>query len=270
MVVVLCILLMTSLGTLGAVVALTLWIRRRLRDIAEQTTVTGHWIRDVRAWQHLMDYRGSQTYLPWSSYAMGGEALVLVVNEIMRSGPGLVVELGSGISTLELARALRRRGRGHLVTFDHDAAWCELITRRAGEEGLSDLVTVVHAPLEDLELAGQNYRWYSPAAVERTIQNRPIDILLVDGPPGQTCRRARYPAIPVLGPSIGPGTVVFVDDAERTDEQSIIRDWSDASGRTSLITEGIHSIAAMRDPAAPPAAPSVLNFSLRKSAEGRR
>lgn len=264
------ILVVSSLGTLAAFTAFALWIRRRLRHLTDQATTTGHWIRDVRAWQHLQDCRACGTYLPWSAYAMGGEAVVLVVNEIMRTGPKLVVELGSGISTLELARALRRCGTGHLVTFDHDAGWCELITRRVGEEGLSDLVTVTHAPLEDLELAGQRYRWYSRDAIERAIQSRPIDILLVDGPPGQTCRRARYPAIPVLGASISPSTVIFVDDAERADEQSIIRDWSGDSGRAALVTEGIHSIAAMRRLAAAPGASSALHLGPTDRGDGRR
>src|SRR5918996_5115138 len=63
--------------------------------------------------------------LPWSDWAMRPSAIALLVEEMER-GRGSVVELGSGVSTIVLARAARELG-AQLVSIDHDPGWANEI-----------------------------------------------------------------------------------------------------------------------------------------------
>ena len=96
----------------------------------------------------------SLTYLPWSASAMRPSGVVAVLNEILVHQRRSVVELGSGVSTFYIGRLLRQRG-GHLWTVEHDERWAKLLGRELANEGLGDVVTVVHAPRRPLRPAGR-------------------------------------------------------------------------------------------------------------------
>lgn len=57
-----------------------------------------------------------------------------------------------------------------------------------------------------------------------------VDVLIVDGPPGLTGDWARYPAYPLLREKLRPGAIVLIDDAQRTDERSIVEAWLELGG----------------------------------------
>jgi hypothetical protein len=50
-------------------------------------------------------------------------------------------------------------------------------------------------------------------------------MLVIDGPPGGTGPRARYPAGPLLFPRLTSGAAVFLDDAQRKDERETVSQW---------------------------------------------
>src|SRR5829696_2386183 len=60
----------------------------------------------------------------------------------------VIVELGSGVSTVFLARLLRNEG-GHLYTVEDDEAWAAHVARWLEQEGTTDRVTLIRAPVED-------------------------------------------------------------------------------------------------------------------------
>ena len=79
-------------------------------------------------------------------------------------------------------------------------------------------------------LAGgsQWFQWYEVDAFRDLNE---IDLLLVDGPPGSLGETARYPALHVLESRLAPNAVVILDDADRPDEQGIVRRWiTDVAG----------------------------------------
>jgi len=67
----------------------------------------------------LLDAGGS---LPWGTRAMRPAGLVVVCNEVVRGDRTRIVECGSGVSTVVLARLLRERGAGSFVAVEHDGA----------------------------------------------------------------------------------------------------------------------------------------------------
>jgi hypothetical protein len=137
------------------------------------------------------------------------------------AGPRVIVECGSGASTVVLARACERNGRGHVWSLEHLPDMAERTRAWLAEQGLADYATVIDAPLVPQALAGHAGVWYSTDE----LPDLPIDMLVVDGPPGSSGRLARYPAGPRLFPRLSMHGSVFVDDFHRPDERAIVARW---------------------------------------------
>jgi predicted O-methyltransferase YrrM len=145
----------------------------------------------------------------------------LLVSEVSKHRPACVVELGSGLSTLILGYALEA-WNGHLWSIEHEAGYARQTQLAVVQHELDKRVTVVHAPLEPWAVSGRPWygrRWLADVP--------PIDLVVVDGPPGTLCPLARYPALSVLAPHLAPGAVIVVDDAAREDERAMVRRWVD-------------------------------------------
>ena len=139
--------------------------------------------------------------------------------------PGLVVECGSGSSTVILARCLRRLGVGRLVSLEHDPEFARRTQAQLKLHGVEDVVTLVTAPLVERRAPdGRALRWYAPNY--EPALSAPVDVLLVDGPPGSEGPRARYPALPLLASHLAPACAVLLDDTDRQDEREIAQEWA--------------------------------------------
>jgi predicted O-methyltransferase YrrM len=189
-----------------------------------------HHNEDLHAWQILRPLLDAGNYLPWSTGTMRPAALVLVCNEIVHRSRTRIVECGSGVSTVVLARLLRQRGGGaNVVALEHDAEWAALVTDLLRRESLTDIARVVHAPMDG------NPPWYARSALAEMPDD--IDLLVVDGPPayaaGHGCRRA--PALTAFEPRLTPTATVVLDDVNRPGEQEVLASWeAETSWRFSI------------------------------------
>ena len=191
---------------------------------------------DVLAVEAMRPLGGGFT--PWTSFSLRPAALLTVLNEIDFREPRVVVELGSGSSTLYIARLLARHQdcRARLVTIESNDEWARYISALVEREELGRVVDLVQSPLVDW--SDGNFdpeevepafflpdRWYDAAPVLTAIGADEIGLLLVDGPPGGRTL-SRYPAIPVLRDRLAADAVVMLDDANRPAEMEIVRRWS--------------------------------------------
>src|SRR5829696_5660094 len=112
-----------------------------------------------------------------------------VVRHVLLDHPKVVVECGSGGSTMWIGRALRRVGDGRLISLENSADWVAIVAGLLQQEGLSS-VEVRHAAMEPIKVAGHEQPWYSASALADVEE---IDLLLIDEPPGRTSKLARYP-----------------------------------------------------------------------------
>jgi predicted O-methyltransferase YrrM len=160
--------------------------------------------------------------------AFGGTAIEAdtareLVSLILQERPRLVVECGSGLSTLLVGYALERVGKGRILSMEHNADWVNITRNRLEQHGLQPYATVLHAPLEETKLPGRGiWKWYDPKCWEDWNQ---IDLVIVDGPPSWKNHSARYPALPLLWDRLNDGSVIFLDDSARSGEEAIIADW---------------------------------------------
>src|SRR5262249_34784759 len=123
-------------------------------------------------------------------WAASPDLLTTITEVIFREKPGLVLEAGSGVSTLVIAYGLREVGAGKVVALEHDAHYAGRSQRLLAFHGLEDIATIVYAPLQGYEHQEQRWLWYDLAGVPL---EQPIDLLVIDGPPGEVQPLARYP-----------------------------------------------------------------------------
>jgi predicted O-methyltransferase YrrM len=192
-------------------------------------------------------------YLPWGSGAMRPAGLVMVCNDIVLGDRRRVVELGSGLSTVLLARLLAQRGGAFaLVAVEHDAGWARWVREQLEREGIGEHVTVIDAPLTARAVAPDGLLWYDEAALAAGLDGAlgagAIDLLVVDGPPAYAAGQGlgRYPALPALRGRLAPGATVVLDDVERPGEQDVLHRWESETDLVFQRHAGTAGIALAR------------------------
>lgn len=182
--------------------------------------------RDVLSLHHLSPLLGRR-YLPWSRWSLQPSSIVAVINEILMHDLKVVVELGSGVSTIILGKLLQERG-GRLISIENDEKWEELIRGYVRSEKLEDVVDLVSAPLLPWRSDSHgSFLWYDIGRIEAALGDSRIDMLLVDGPPERTGKLARMPAVLALKDHLADNFVIALDDVDRPDETAIIRKWQE-------------------------------------------
>ena len=146
---------------------------------------------------------------------------------VQRERPELILECGSGLSTVILAYGLRDSAHGgKVVALEHLETFARQTTELLEEHELTSFAEVRFAPLSDVALGDETLRWYDPSA----LPGEPIDLVVVDGPPGDTSPQARYPALPLIREQLTPAAVVLLDDYEREEEREVVERWQEVVG----------------------------------------
>lgn len=178
--------------------------------------------REVEALLQL--FQGFTPHAPMPSsggYALNPTDLLGLLHLVRTRRPRLVLELGSGTSTVWMAYAVKEIG-GRLISLDHDAGYAEKTRTQLAAHGLTEVAEVREAPLEPVMVDGRSFPWYASAALDDL---RDVDLLVIDGPPEKTGKDARYPAMRVLEERLADAATVIFDDAHRQDEQAALRKW---------------------------------------------
>ncbi|MGE0179547.1 MAG: class I SAM-dependent methyltransferase [Sphingomonas sp.] len=142
--------------------------------------------------------------------------LTLLVDHILEQKPNLVVEFGTGASTLVISRALQRAGGGRLISFDQHADFIDATRAWLAEFGMTaDLRAVPLRPSP----GGRPGLWYDHGPLPKG-----IDLMLIDGPPWSIHPFTRGAAASLFD-HVSPGGTVMLDDGARPGERVIARRW---------------------------------------------
>lgn len=162
-----------------------------------------------------------------TSWSVAPEFAWWLFQHVTTTRPEKIIELGSGTSTLVIAAALKQLGVGRFLSFEHDHAYLEKTRALLQICDLQDQVELIYAPLKEIQLDGDAYRWYDLPydLINHMIGREGLDLLLVDGPPAATNHHARYPALARLRDYCNESTLVLLDDAGREEEQEILGRW---------------------------------------------
>lgn len=178
--------------------------------------------------------------LPPTRRAAGSPDFLMHLYQTVRTKkPNVVVELGSGVSTVIVAAALRDNGGGRVISLDHLPQYHSQTTSDLAARDLASYGTVKLTPLEKWvppapTSLGKEWQWYG--SPDDLTGGERIDLLIVDGPPqGRGASKfARYPALPHFHDRLADDAIVLLDDASRPEEHKIALKWSREFGFTSV------------------------------------
>lgn len=194
----------------------------RVREHLSKEVVTGY--RQLEAMIDLRALISAVAPLPaLRGWALSPDALRLIMGEVFARRPRLIVECGSGSSSVWLGYGVQRLGTGRVVALEHDERFLSLTRDLLRAHGLDDVVEVRHAPLLPWSGGGGDAQpWYDVRAFADLDK---IGLLLVDGPPATINAAARYPALPALLPKCADDVLIILDDTVRAGESAVSDRW---------------------------------------------
>ncbi len=180
--------------------------------------------RQVEALHNLYAMIDIEHALPASrGWPASPDLLLLLVDLVDRHRPSLVVECGSGLSTLCFALAMRRQGiDGKVIALEHLEPYAEQTRELLRRHGVADLAEVRSAPLEPVVIGDVEVDWYARDAWDRLGD---VGLLFVDGPPKKVSPHSRYPSVPLFVDRLAPGAHVVLDDYRRDKERDTVARW---------------------------------------------
>lgn len=181
--------------------------------------------RQVQALVNLSQMAPMRAGVPaLGGWAASPDFAVEVVDRLLEQRPRLVVEAGSGVSTLLLALAAREHGLDtRIVSLDHDAHYAAQTRELLERHGVADRAEVRWAPLARTHVPGHLTPWYDEAAIADL---HDVGMLVVDGPPTATGPAARYPAVPLLRDRLAARCTIVVDDTTRASDLEVTERWA--------------------------------------------
>lgn len=196
----------------------------------------------------LENYLNGGTLHPSTQqWAVSGELALYLVQLIERNHYDHIIEFGSGTSTVIMASALLRNiskyeSAPRLTSFEHHREYFEKTESDLRQAGLREIVDLEHVPLiEHSTPAGESFLYYG---CDRKIEAIAAQLksgtgarllVLVDGPPGNIGKEARYPALPILAQYLGGHRMdIVIDDYLRPDERAIVGRWTELLDRREM------------------------------------
>mgnify|MGYP001768255739 CR=1 FL=1 len=159
---------------------------------------------------------------PFRGWAVSPDITRILMKYIFDIQPEVMMELGSGVSTIISGYCLKMNGKGKLISMEHDEPYYRDSLNSIRAHGLEDYVDLIYAPLKDYKIDSASYSWYDLTKVN---PDSKIDLLTVDGPPGTIQKESRYPAFPLLKKYLNQNAIILIDDYSREDEKEMVKQW---------------------------------------------
>jgi predicted O-methyltransferase YrrM len=152
------------------------------------------------------------------SWAASPDVLLTLLDLAKSSKPARVLDLGSGMSTLVLAKSAPQ---AEIISIDNSAEYAGKTKRLLAAHG----VTNVDVRIAPLTPHASGVEWYDLTQF-RDVTN--IDLLFIDGPPGSRNPKARHPAIVECASKLSPRAIIVIDDAGRDGEKDMAKEFAKA------------------------------------------
>ena len=228
--------------------------RTRVHSAGEQLDGMIETVRKIARTVDLNEIDPPLEDRPW---ALATDTLRFIVAMIRHTKPQHILELGSGVSTRVMAWACTaEQSRCHITSVDHDFELMDLVTAKLPRDNDTEPVTYVHAPLVARQCAGVSLPMYS-IRPDQLACAKPADLVVVDGPPRALGGRAGM--LQQAMHHARSGSLLLLDDANRSDERKVLASWDDAFGEAisvrrlpdfvkGLAVVQIHSCLTPKDP----------------------
>ena len=160
-------------------------------------------------------------------WAAAPDLLRLLFALVRTVRPRHIVEFGSGVSTIVLARVAAQSGESLVTSIDHDPKFARATADLLAATGDEAVVSLQCAPLVARVRAGQLLPGYDVDG-ELVGSPRPAEVILVDGPPAILGGRAGM--IHQALEYAHSGSIILIDDADRERERAALIGWEQLFG----------------------------------------
>jgi hypothetical protein len=169
-------------------------------------------------------------FIPMTTWSISPSTILHILNDIDINQRRCIVEFGSGISTLYIAKYIKSVHRKiQFYSVESNKEWMSKLQIQIESLELQDYVTLIYAPIEKVP-SSFSYKsqdiWYSTNELDTELNAVfDIDVVIVDGPFGGITPYARYSALPFLKNKLASKFSIFIDDVGRSEENEILKEW---------------------------------------------
>lgn len=216
-------LLLIALVFLGYQIRLSRKLSAKLTQLINSEKEVRKSVRALKL-SNRADYRQIESYAqllnllsftapipPTRGWASSPDVLLTLVHSARSSGVRTIVDLGSGVSTLVLAKCAPQ---ARVISIDNSpeyAAKTQLLLD-------SHAITNVDLRVAPLTPHSSGNSWYETSVFADITE---IDLLFIDGPPATEDGQARHPAFTELIKKLSAKAIVVLDDAGRDGEKEL-------------------------------------------------
>jgi predicted O-methyltransferase YrrM len=181
--------------------------------------------RQTEAFIQLMQLLDFKAPIPGTRSWAASPDLLLTISEIVKKyRPGLVVELGSGVSTLIASKSGARK----IISIDNSEEFGGKTVALLKEHKVRGAEIRIAA----LQPYANGSTWYDTSAIKDL---KKIDLLIIDGPPGSKNPEARYPALAEFKEKLSAKAVIVIDDVHREGERKLAENFAKAMPNHQLV-----------------------------------
>jgi len=223
-------LLLIALAFLGYQIRLSRKLSAKLTQLINSEKEVRKSVRALKL-SARADYRQGESYAqllnllsfdapipPTRGWAASPDVLLTLVHSARSSGVRTIVDLGSGVSTLVLAKAAPQ---ARVISIDNSpeyAAKTQLLLN-------SHAITNVDLRVAPLAPHASGNSWYETSIFAEITE---IDLLFIDGPPATEDGQGRHPAFTELLKKLSAKAIVVLDDAGRDGEKELAQKFAAA------------------------------------------
>lgn len=200
----------------------------------------GNTVRQIESFITIQSYLTTgEGITGFHGWPISADIGLFLLEKIKEQQYDAIIEFGSGTSTLLMAKALKALNINNsndskrIITFEHHEDYFLRTQRQLSIHNVDNLVELCLTPIKEWSDTTGDYFYYDCAAnikqLAQVLHGEKKKILvLVDGPPGDTCAHARYPVAPFLIDLTKQHEIHWVlDDAYRPEEMESAKLWID-------------------------------------------
>lgn len=230
---------------LGAMTEQNRQMTRLQRHVEESVgREVGNAVKQLEAHARIRRFLGPDHQIPeLHGWPISADFGALLLDLLERHDYDLVLEFGSGASTVLMAAASKRHAAARaarglpptaLLALEHLSEYHAQTTAMLRASGLETFAHVALTPIQPLTTVdGRTFPYYDARGavgeVVHSLDRAPSALkvlLMVDGPPAATGPRARYPALPLALEFLAGARIdILLDDYRREDEKRVAQDW---------------------------------------------
>lgn len=168
-------------------------------------------------------------YLPYTSHSLKMRNLACICNDVVINSKNNILELGSGISTIILARLLKKNNLNAKITsIDESLEWINILKNILQNEDLLNYVDFLYAPTVKSLKVDLTYE-YPEELISNVLKNQKFDLILIDGPKAwpQEKKMSRASNSKIIKNHLEDKFSIFIDNANRVGEKLLINEVQD-------------------------------------------